>query len=271
VQALSLPVLELALLSKDLRMSSENDTFALVGGWVAGQPKSEREAAFSRLVRCLRFHRMSGDFLANVVGRSKYRGSCAFLMDACLRAFAYQSIAASSRYKVHAQHPLALCKPSRAPAEPPLHTFKVQVELAYCQATESPQAIRLGLGSGYKIMLSVEKVQAEGPAATVGLFVEFVRPAMIQVKGDKGETVSLVGPFVALRISAGGTTQSWHHVYDGDTPLWGYQDFFCKPWGEVVRDGSAYFPEGRMTVKVEVLCLSDKNALATTLPAWARP
>jgi hypothetical protein len=128
-------VLELALRSENLQLASENDTCALVGGWLESQPKSERKTAFSRLVRCLRFHHMSGDFLANVVGRSKYRSGCPYLMDACLCAFAYQSIAVTSDVKtMDAEHRIASCKPSRVVDECPSQTFEVRWELACCQA-----------------------------------------------------------------------------------------------------------------------------------------
>jgi hypothetical protein len=270
-QTLSLPVLELALRSDDLQLASENDTFALVLGWVDSQPKTWRRSAFERLVRCLRFHHMCGSFLS-VVGFCKYTHQSDHLMSACLRALAYQSIAASSRAKVKDQHPVAACKPSRAPAEPPLHAFEVQLELVQVLAIDKKLDIWLGLGSGFKISLGVSKVQKEGAAATLGLYVRLVGPEMFHLYAHRDETVGLVGPFVALRIRAGGKTRSMHHVYnDSFSSAHGYPDFFSKPWEQVVHGGSARFPEGRMTIKVEVLILSDKSAGATSLPAWARP
>jgi hypothetical protein len=192
--------------------------------------------------------------------------------DACLRAFAYQSTAASARRKVHPPHPLALCKPSRAPAEPPLYTFEVHLELTQCLAIDKEKNFPLGLGSGYKVMLNVAKQQAEGAAATLGLYVALVCPDLMDQLPPpaEDETVNILGPFVALRVSAGGETASRHYVYNEFSFAWGYPDFFGKSWEEVVHGGSAYFPEGRMTIKVEVQLLSNKHA-AAVMPAWARP
>jgi hypothetical protein len=271
-QALPLPVLELALRSENLQLVSENDTYALVGGWVDSQPEGERAAAFSRLVRCLRFHQMSGSFLSTVVGQSEYRSGCMYLVDACLRAFAFQSIAASSPQQWDEQHPFATCKLPRAPPEPPLQTFEVQLELARCRAFEARECeeLRLGVGCGHKVILGVARQPKEGAAATVGIFIRFVRPGTLELDddadGDEVATVRLVGPAVAVRISAGRKTRTLHHAYAQDS-TWGYPDFFGKPWEEVVHDGSAYFPEGRMTIKVDIQFLSDGHAPAT-MPAW---
>jgi hypothetical protein len=277
-QALPLPVLALALRSEDLQLYSENDTYALVGGWVGSQPESERKSAFDRLVRCLRFHHMSGDFLANVVGRSKYRSGCMYLVDACLRALAYQSMCESSINEVHPQHPLASCKPSRAPAEPPLHTFEVQVELVRLLSMDTDHDIRLGIAGGYKLIVEMgrrEDPEEEGAPATVGLFVRFGRPGTLNADDgedeeeddDDDETVSLVGPFVAVRISAGRQVRVLQNAYDEGDSSWGYSDFFDAPWGEVVQGHSVHFPGGRMTLKVEVQFLSDRHD-STIWPSW---
>jgi hypothetical protein len=250
-------VLELALRSEDLQLASENDTFALVGGWVASQPESERKAAFDQLVRCLRFHRMSGDFLALVVGQSKHRHESAYLMDACLRAFAYQSIVPGLRDTLFPCPPIDSCKPSRAPAERPVHTFEVQLELAQCQAigAKGGQDILMGLGSGYLIFLIIEKIQQDGFAAAVGLYVRFGRNVKLDsaedADGGAGQTVGLVGPSVVMILSAGNKTSLWRHVCTTSSAA-GSRDFFSEPWEQVVRAGSAHFPEDRMTVRLEV-------------------
>lgn len=36
------------------------------------------------------------------------------------------------------------------------------------------------------------------------------------------------------------------------TDGWGYENFFPKPWAEVVRKGSPHFPKSKLTIKAKV-------------------
>jgi hypothetical protein len=113
----------------------------------------------------------------------------------------------------------------------------------------------------------MSREQKTGSAATVGLFVRFDRPQTLASCEAVGETVRLVGPLAAIRISVGRLTETMCYIYD-DEEGWGVGDFFGKPWEEVFKEGSAYFPRGRMTIKVELKFLSDEHGTGTW-PDWA--
>jgi hypothetical protein len=132
-QVLPLGVLELALKSEELQLASENDAYALVGGWVASGPAAERECEFNLLVKCLRLHHMSPAFLTSVVSRSEFRDDCPYLSEACANAFMYQSIVSTlSSQKVSlSDEYMASCKPRRSPAAVE-YEFEAQVQLAEC-------------------------------------------------------------------------------------------------------------------------------------------
>lgn len=57
-----------------------------------------------------------------------------------------------------------------------------------------------------------------------------------------------------------GLARSYRHLFDGESGR-GYSDLFSKPWEEVVREGSTYFPEGRLalTITVRKLTKDDKE------------
>jgi hypothetical protein len=255
------------LRSEHLRLSSENDAYALVSGWVASQEESidDPNGAFSELVRCLRFHHMTPTFIACAVFQSERWEDCPFLAQACSRAMAYQSMAKSFR-KVpivdDPVHPFASAKPSRARKKKGVtYTFKLEVPLSDCLPLEQDESayFRLGVAEGYMVSLTVTR-EAEGDDAhTLALYVDFECPDAYQVDDDEDtDTVGLSGPMVALRVDAADTFYTFANLFVVGLGH-GAPDFFGRPWEEVVREGSDYFPEGRMPVTVDVHFIADKH------------
>jgi hypothetical protein len=226
-------------------------TFALIAAWAEGRPQTEQNAAFDRLWPCLRLHHMSTDFLACVVARSNQAARLGF--QSILSAFNYHSISARLKVpalSIDAASPFASYKPSRAPGNPGPYHFEGHIDLVDCKALEDDGRIyvNLGVAAGYRAWLSVQKIREP---VTVGLFAG-LKP-IFPVAGAE-----VPGPIARVRIQAGGRSLAYTRVLELGLSR-GWWDFFGKPWDKVVCDGSSYFPQGRMVVKVTVQFLTDKH------------
>jgi hypothetical protein len=260
-----LEVLELVFKSPVFRLASENDAYALVGGWVAGRPVADQQGAFERLVKCLRLHHMSAAFLTSVVIRSKFRHEWPGLLGLCTNALTYQSMAASLspllRRADHLPAPPSLFRRSPAAFE---YQLEAQVLLADClnidQRPGRKLQARLGVAEGYLIELSVSKAQEPGGQATVGLYLGLRRPNTTAEQYEAGDIVPFTGAIVKWQVDINGkTVKDAPRVYRGTYRLRGFPNFFEKPWEEVVREGSEYFPQGSMTVEAKARFISDRH------------
>jgi hypothetical protein len=252
-------VLELALKSDELQLASQNDAYALVGGWVAGWTEDEQQDKFERLVKCLRLHHMSAAFLTSVVIWSNFRHEWPGLLALCTNALTYQSVAASlSSPKMGVLS--NSCKPRRSPAAFE-YEFEAQLELAKFRKKKG-RAIwwRLGVADGYLIMLVVAKKPKTDGQAAVGLYLGLKRPNVTAEEHNGGDTVQSAGPIVSWRVQVNGRRRGEHrYVHGMNVHSKGFPDFFRKPYDEVVREGSDYFPQGRMTVKVKARFIFDRH------------
>jgi hypothetical protein len=263
-QDLPMEVLELALKSDALQLASENDAYALVGGWVAHCPAANRQRDFNRLVKCLRLHHMSAAFLTSVVIRSKFRDGCPYLLEACTNALMYQSIASTLSSQVPlSQQYMASCKPRRSPAASK-YEFEAQVQLADCLALDDQNhksiTTRLGVAEGYVIKLSVKKSTRTDGDTALGLFVGLRRPDTGAEHHEQGATVGSTGPILRMQVAVNGEpVMDFRSLCRAKHDARGVADPFGKRWGEVVREGSDYFPQGRMVVKVKARFISDRH------------
>jgi hypothetical protein len=256
-------VLKLALRSEHLQLLSENDAYALASGWVASRPTGQRTDAFTELVRCLRFHHMSPVFLMTVVLRSKRWADCPLLAQVCSSAMVYQSLATSLSKVPHdhdAAHPFTSAKPSRVRDKDVTYSFEGEIPLAGCLPLGLNERfyLRLGVAEGYEMFLNVKRLSGPKKAPSVALYVHLICPDSRAVEEEEIDTVGLSGAMAAVRIEAADEAFSYTHLFEFGTS-YGAEDFFEKPWDEVVREGSEYFPEGRMPVKVDVHFIADKH------------
>jgi hypothetical protein len=262
-QALPLKALKLALRSEDLELLSENDAYALASGWADSRPKGQRTEAFTELVRCLRFHHMSPSFLTTMVLWSKRWADCPFLAQASSSALAYQSLTTSFSKVPHrhaARHPYTSAKPSRAPDQHVPYSFEVEVPLADCLplGVNEKLGVRVGVAEGYVVQLIVKREVRGGRAATVSVLVS-LKCVNVRAMGEgESDTVALSGPMAEVRIAAADRRCRFTQLFQVGRS-YGVVSFFGKPWDEVVREGSESFPEGRMTVKLNVQFISDKH------------
>jgi hypothetical protein len=238
-------MLELLLGSEHLILNHEEDTFALVTAWADGR------WGRNRLWPCLRLHHMSPIFLASLLADNNVSAKVG--PRRITDAVAYHSISASLRLpgvSVDAASPFASYKPSRAPENTAPYQFEAHIDLADCKALEDLKSsyVMLGVAAGYRVCLHVRKHKEP---ATLGMYVGV--KAISPVAG-----AAVPGPIARLRIEAGRSLRHYICAMNLTTGK-GYHDFFAKPWEEVVCEGSPYFPEGRMSVKVTIHFLSDKH------------
>jgi hypothetical protein len=263
-------VLELALKSDELHLASENDAYALVGGWLATQDGlDDQHDLLDRLVRCLRLHHMSPAFLTSVVARSEFRLGCPYLMEACTNALLYQSISASLFRLDQSERAdyLSSGKADRARGAS-RYSFKLQLKLTDCQKLQAGGVIstRLGVAAGYHVRLDAKRASREGGDSSLGFFFHVCRPNVITRAAGEGATIGFKGPMVDVRIKAFDTEKDMIGLFSEETG-WGFADFFDNTWDAVVRDYSDYFPRGRVTVKVRATFISDKHEEGSEPPS----
>ena len=63
---------------------------------------------------------------------------------------------------------------------------------------------------------------------------------------------------LGLRVDVLSPTRGWNLEYYFSGQGRGWSDLFDKPWAEVVREGSPYFPDGKLEVVVEVQVVVEK-------------
>jgi hypothetical protein len=231
--------------------------------WRDGSPDGTRVSSNTSsrfLVKCLRLHHMSAAFLTSVVSRSTYREECPYLVEACTNAFMYQSIASSLHLLTGFGHEdyLASSGADRARGVS-RYVFRTEVELADCLKLEPEGngiSMRLGVADGYLLRLEARRASKDGGVPSLGFYLHVGRPSVITGAAGEGATIGRAGPMVGLHIKA---LKKESHMVCLFTNMWGFWNFFGKPWGEVVREGSPYFPQGRLTVKVTVRFISDRH------------
>jgi hypothetical protein len=74
----------------------------------------------------------------------------------------------------------------------------------------------------------------------------------------QGDTIGATGPIINVQVEVNGKpVMNFRCLCKAKEEAVGSPDPFKKPWDEVVREGSDYFPQGRMMVKVRVRFISD--------------
>jgi hypothetical protein len=214
-------------------------------------------------VKCLRLHHMSPAFLISVVSFSDYRDEWPGLAGLCNHALMYQSLGASLSPLLPFSDHLTSCEPRRSPAAFE-YELEAKVQLAECSDIDQRQdrtfATRLGFAEGYLIKMDVTKQEKAGGQATVAIHLGLRRPNTTSEQYDTGDTVPFTGPIVRWQVDVNGKTiTDFRSLYGGTFRLIVFTDFFKKPWDEVVREGSDYFPQGRMTVKAKARFISDRH------------
>jgi hypothetical protein len=229
-QDLPMSVLELALRSEELQLASENDAYALVGGWVASRPEEEQIRVFRRLVKCLRLHHMTPAFLTSVVCRSEYREGCPYLLEACANAFMYKSITGCLHRLGDSERSeyVDSGKADRA-QHVSRYDFTVRLELAEClkinENANKVVSMRLGIAEGFILKLEASKEMKADGGASMGLYLYVIRPNVLDdVRGDDDATVSYTGPMMQVHIMAHGKRSTTAHLFKEAECGWGFPE-----------------------------------------------
>jgi hypothetical protein len=243
-------MLELALKSDNLLLACEDDTFALITAWAGGN-KTVPGPVYGRLVSCLRLQHMSPTFLTTVVARSKY--STRLKPWQITDAMAHQGIAASLNIGGTSlrRTSTSICqtyKPSRAPKDPVAYLLEAEASLDDCTALEDGKSFctMLGVAGGYRL--------------SIGIFKRFAVRVVVYLNGPGAPCCDIkgLGPITRLKVCAGGEEHRLTTLLPVESSH-AWDNFFRKPWEEVVCDGSPYFPQGRMPIKVTIQFPSDKQ------------
>jgi hypothetical protein len=232
-QALPLDCVELVLRSDRLVVESENDSFAFVESWLAAQASlsaGDRQSVFSRLMGSLRFHHMTPDFLACVVGESELMKASGAVTSVLRLALCHVTCLGSLRRLRDTDMAWALGSPTRVPLAPGPgpreHVLEGRVALKACLGLQQPgQAFTqfLGLANGFPIELRVcREAVAEAPGGvTFGAYVKFfgMGPEGQVARGiGGGFGPPALGCLVDYKIRAVATAQP-EYVHDWERAL----------------------------------------------------
>jgi hypothetical protein len=127
--------------------------------------------------------------------------------------------------------------------------LEAQVDLADCMALGDGKLlfVMLGIAGGYRLSVGIEK----GANLRLGWCLEGL--------GASGSERWRLGPITHLRACVGGQATNLVRRVAPVGCFYPCSDFFGKPWGKVVCDGSPHFPQGRMPISVTIQFPTDKH------------
>lgn len=107
----------------------------------------------------------------------------------------------------------------------------------------------LGLVDGYPLRIYLIREEGEQEQTSFDINAGVVMPTWkAQVwEGGPGRGASFEYKF---RVGTRASVYNERLIVGDNSPFWGYQNVFGKPWEEVVCAGSAYFPGGQLKVEV---------------------
>jgi hypothetical protein len=259
ILALSLTAMEVLLASDALHVSTENEVYTLLGCWVHQTHHLEASAYeisnplflikrlpyFKHLVKLVRLHHLSSEYLANVVTACPLAGLSALIPFILRSSLIMRDRDVGLRGGGKASS-LGAVNRGRGGAG---WLYSSMVELANLLPLTKFSYMHkcLGLVDGYPIRIMIGPRSGEGKEPLFGLYVHIVMPVWTggAWEGGVSRRASL-----EYNLRVGMTDRPWvEHGFDGSM-AWGSSDYFGKPWEEIVRDESAYFPGGQTTVEV---------------------
>ena len=244
VRKLPLCVFKRLLGSEKLQLQLENDSYQLLRSWLSqidyfGEDDAQED--FDELAPVLRYHHMTADFLANVVSQCPLMRASPVLQTVLCSAFVQREV------------PLELLDSSGIPRGSrnrglPLSQARWEFEANYCLEEITGLELSETVGTYFLVAGYIARLcfRREGG----GKFGAYLGISQIP-EGQAEAPPPGVAVHVRLKLPAAehrGTRYLTKQEFSAG---------FQKPWDEVVRDGSPYFTNGEMKVKVEV-------SLATT-------
>jgi hypothetical protein len=248
--------------SDALQLKSENDAFTLLLAWSEGLSNKDRRAAWARLIPQLRFQHMSLDFLGGVVNHRDHDTYAPQLREQVMSAICFKplkpNITRLGNHCLKEALDRLVGEKDRAGDGQPTYEFTVHFELQDCLALKEGTSMRTKLGIARGFMTTVELYKMQ--ESTLGIFIYVYRPW-----ANLGPDVS-VGDAKALRYRIEAGNRQGLSIVPFARWGMGKANFFDRPWGEVVREGSEFFPGGRLEVKVKLQFFRDDVQLDALSP-----
>lgn len=237
--------MDVLLQSEALILRSEN---YFLGAWIyqSCSLPEQRMSAFKRLVKHIRFNRLSTDFLANCVSYCPLATTSGILPFMMRSGLVLRNVDIKTTLSGFDQHG----EPSRRRGKlewvlkshfPSAHLLLL--DKGHCLFRD------LGLAGGYRVGLLVMR---EREADTLGVYVQVFMPDW-EVEGvedvidgvDRG-----MGFECCVRLND--RSLSLKYYFKGDSVGFGWNNFWSKPWTEVVHVESALFTSGKVEVEVTI-------------------
>jgi hypothetical protein len=246
---LSFEAMDVLLQSEALMLRSENEAYYFLGAWLyqSCPLPEQRMSAFKRLVKHIRFNRLSTDFLANCVSYCPLATTSSLLPFMMRSGLVLRNVDMKMALS-GAQPPAGEPSRRRGKLEWVLESHLPSADLLLLDKGES--LIRhLGLAGGYPVALYVKR-EREGD--TLGVYVRVYMPVW-EVEGAE-DVIDGVGRGMGFEccVRLSDRSFSFTHYFKGDSAGFGWMNFFLKPWGEVVHVESALFNSGKAEVELKI-------------------
>jgi len=263
ILAHSLTAMEALLASDALHVSTENEVYTLLGCWIHQTPHlaagyenlhplfwTNRLAPFKRLVKLVRLHHLSSEYLANVVTACPLATLSTLLPFILCSSLIMRDRDAGVRGKGIASSLGAMDRGRGGAGWTYSSTLKLSDLLPLTRGAYLHKY--LGLVDGYPIRIQPGRTPAKTGVVNTffGMYVTVVMPVWTTGTWEGGASRR-----ASLEYNLGvGTTRStlWlKHGFDG-VNAFGISNFLMKHWEEIIHKKSDLFSDGQITVEAKM-------------------
>lgn len=235
VKKLSLAVMRALLESDKLQIGLEEEVYYLLGAYLHQSPlvpEANRMKCFKELVKMIRFHHISVDYLANVVTCCPLAYSSGMAPSFLRSALVYRD--ANKRVAKEREIDLGAIKREIAPQEWIFSAKILMADLIKLENNDNDKGSifqYVGVAGGYPVALCLKREKDKLAA--------YVHPLMPRLPAEPFDEClgRRVGFFFNLKLS------SKEFLFEGlmNRTGWGRSDWFNRPWDEVVCENSKEF------------------------------
>ena len=249
ILALPSKAMEALLACDTLQVTTENEVYTLLGCWLYQSPhagaydgiRAVKTARclplFRRLVKLVRHHHLSPEYLAGVVS------VCPLAAESGLLPYMLCLSLTNRKAEEPWGNPAVKDRGRGSRSYTLTSTFDLADILTL--APEESLCKYVGLIDGYPTAFQIER-HVEKERTDFAIFVYPLVPAWETETWEDGPRVSLDLEFT-LRV--GKVQKACQHVFDKDLS-WGRTNFFNKSWEQTVYEGSNHFPDGQIKIEV---------------------
>jgi hypothetical protein len=233
VRDLSVGAMAALLGSEGLQIKCEDEPYSFLCSWLNQRPKCDWQALFKSLLPHIRFEHMTSAFLISVVSRCP----------------AVNQIRESWSYILRRSHASPEEKRANRGKGQKSWTFSTSFSLQELAGLEKDVNVYkyVGIAGGFPVYVNFKHTDEDTMKAYVG--VRMPRRGNLVWEGEPEPLVTFSYSVTVAGGSALQRIRKGANAFDGRSGR-GWNDFFKKPWQEIVVDGSPYLVDNKLNIEV---------------------